>query len=49
MSDWVEREIAASSMEDVRHKNRLKKVLQSLSDKPAQSAGRVSLSREPKG
>ena len=37
MSDWVEREIAASSMEDVRHKNRLKKVLQSLSDKPTQS------------
>jgi hypothetical protein len=37
MSDWVERETAASSMGDVRHENRLKKVLQSLSDKPTQS------------
>src|SRR3970040_2638329 len=37
MSNWVERETAASSMQDVRHKNRLKKLLRRLSDKPPQS------------
>lgn len=37
MGNWVERETAASSMQDVRHKSRLKKLLQRLSDKPTQS------------
>jgi hypothetical protein len=37
MSNWVERETVASSMQDVRHKNRLQKVLHRLSDKPTHS------------
>lgn len=37
MSDWVERETAASSMQDIRHKDRLRRVLQRLSDQPTQS------------